>query len=369
MNRIFTRNARQPDYFFLGIIILLVIFGLVMLTSASSHLGQARFGDAYYYLKQQLIKGLMVGLLGFFVAYYLNYRNYKKWAVWLLLISLGLLLMVFTSFGVARGGADRWVALGPITFQPSEILKITYVLYVAAWLANARVQRHRHYSQGLIPFLVISGIVGGILIMQPATSTVAILLGAGALMYFVSGAPWRFMVVSFILGVVVLAGLVAVTPYRLERIKSFISSGEDSLDIGYHVTQAQIAIGSGQLTGVGYGESIAKISLLPDPLADSIFAVIAEELGFIGSSVLIVLFAILTFKILWMAKRSRDHFAQSILVGFGVIIGGQAFLHMAAISGLLPPTGVPLPFISYGGTALAVFLTMSGIVANISRSQ
>jgi len=128
-----------------------------------------------------------------------------------------------------------------------------------------------------------------------------------------------------------------------------------------------IAIGSGQLTGVGYGESIAKVRFLPDPMADSIFAVIAEELGFVGGAVIIILFALLTLKIFWMARNASDRFSQSILIGFGVIIGGQAFLHMASISGLLPLTGVPLPFVSYGGTALAVFLTMTGIIANISR--
>lgn len=367
MIRHFFKSGHNPDYFFLGVVILLVLFGLVMLNSASSHLGKVRFDDPYYYLKQQVIKGLLLGMIGFAFTYYFHYRHYRSLALWLLLGSLVLMGLVFTGLGVARGGAERWVTLGPIVFQPAELLKITYILYVAAWLSNTKVNRRRNVYEGLVPFLIISGIVGGILIMQPATSTVVILIGAGLIMYFVSGAPWKFFAVSVLLGLVVLGTLILVTPYRWNRVMGFFSGASDEQGGGYHVTQALIAIGSGQLTGVGYGESIAKVRFLPDPMADSIFAVVAEELGFIGGGVIIVLFALLTFKILWLARKTHDRFAQSILIGFAVIIGGQAFLHMASISGLLPLTGVPLPFVSYGGTALAVFLTMSGIVANISR--
>jgi cell division protein FtsW len=361
------KGGHHPDYVIIVIFFLLVIFGLVMLSSASSYIGKMRFNDPFYYLKHQLLNGFSVGLVGFIIGYSVYYRRYQNWAFVLLLISLVLLLLVFTKFGLSSGGAERWLRFGPVSFQPAEIMKITYILYLAAWLSSNKLNRRKNLYEGFIPFLIISGLIGGILALQPATSTVAILLGSGLIMYFLSGAPWKYVFVTIVLGFLALALLVFITPYRFERVLGFFRYADNQAGIGYHLNQSLIAIGSGQIWGVGYGQSPAKIKFLPDPIADSIFAVIGQELGFIGSATLAIVFAFLIIKIFWLAKNSRDNFGRLSLIGFGTIIAGQAFMHMAAISGLVPLTGVPLPFISYGGTALAVFMTMAGIIANISK--
>ncbi|MEK7094034.1 MAG: FtsW/RodA/SpoVE family cell cycle protein [Patescibacteria group bacterium] len=367
MKIFYRKGGHSPDYVIITTFLLLVIFGLVMLASASSHLGKVRFDDSYYYLKHQLIRGLLVGILGFTAGYFIYYRRYQDWAFILLLLSLGLLLLVFTKFGIASGGAERWLRLGPITFQPAEIMKITYILYLAAWLSNSKLNRRKNLYEGFIPFLIISGMVGGILTLQPATSTVAILLGSGLVMYFLSGAPWKYVFGTISLGLLALALLVLITPYRFERVLGFLKYSSNEEGIGYHLNQSLIAIGSGQVWGVGYGQSTAKVKFLPDPIADSVFAVIGQELGFVGSATLVIVFGFLVIKIFWLAKSLRDTFGKMLLIGFGTIIAGQAFMHMAAISGIVPLTGVPLPFISFGGTALAVFMTMAGIIANISK--
>src|SRR3989338_5496213 len=186
-------------------------------------------------------------------------------------------------------------------------------------------------------------------------------------MYFISGAPWKYFGMAILLGIIVLAIVILITPYRFNRVMGFLNRESDTQGTGYHLYQSRLAIGSGKIWGVGYGESTSKISFLPDPKADSIFAVIGEEFGFVGAASLAILFLIIIMRIFWIAKRSRDKFAQAMLVGFGTIIAAQALMHMGAISGIFPLTGVPLPFISYGGTALAVFLTMSGIVANVTK--
>ncbi|MEK7187746.1 MAG: FtsW/RodA/SpoVE family cell cycle protein [Patescibacteria group bacterium] len=363
----FRKSGHSPDYVLITTFFLLVVFGLVMLASASSYLGKTRFDDAYYYLKHQLLHGLLIGCIGFFAGYFIYYRTYQKWTVPLLLVTLGLLLLVFTSFGLASGGAERWLKFGSISFQPAELMKITYIIYLAAWLSNNKMNRGKNFYEGFMPFLVISSIIGIILILQPATSTVAILLGSGLVMYFLHGAPWKYILGAILLGAFGLALLVLTTPYRFERVFGFLKYSSHEEGIGYHLNQSLIAIGSGQILGTGYGQSTAKIKFLPDPIADSIFAVIGQELGFIGSAGLVVVFGFLIVKIFWLAKNFRDSFGRLVLIGFGTIIAGQAFMHMAAISGVVPLTGVPLPFISFGGTALAVFMTMAGIIANISK--
>lgn len=363
----FFRGGHNPDYIVLAIVVILTIFGLVMLASASFELGKIKFNDTYYYIKHQALYGLLIGLVGFFLTLKLNYRIYQKFAFILLLVSLSVLVLVFTSFGYVAGGAGRWLQLGPITFQPAEILKITFVLYLAAWLSSAKHNRAGNFLEGFLPFLIIIGLIGGLLVMQPATSTVVILIGAGLAVYFMSGARVRYVALVVLLGIFALGLIVYATPYRRERVLTFLNQGAATESSGYHIKEALITLGSGGLFGIGYGKSLAKTSRLPASINDSIFAVIGSELGFIGAGSLVVIFGFLTVRILWLAKNMREKFGRLVLIGFAFIIGIQALINMAAISGFLPLTGVPLPFISYGGTALAVFLTMSGIIVNISK--
>lgn len=362
------KTTGRPDYLIVFSILFLVIFGLVMLASASSHLGKTKFDDSYYYLKHQLLFGFLLGVFGFFAGYKIYYRNYEKMAVVMMAISIALLVLVFTPLGFSSGGADRWLKIGPVSFQPSELLKITFIIYLAAWLGSGS-ERNRNFWHGFVPFLIFSAIVAGLLVKQPATSTVVILMLTALIIYFVSGAKWSYIFGTLGAGLLALVLIIYITPYRFNRIMNFINSESNPLSGGYHINQAKIAIGSGGIWGVGYGQSTTKIKYLPEPIGDSIFAVIAEELGFAGSLALVGAFVLLVTKTLLLARKAPDRFAKLLLIGFASLIAIQAFVNIGAISGLIPLTGTPLPFISYGGTALAVFMTMGGIIANISKSS
>jgi cell division protein FtsW len=359
-------SAGTPDYFLLAALCILLVFGLAMLSSASSGLGKQLFNNSYYYLEHQLEFGLTIGLAGFLVGYFVPYYKFKNVAFILLLVSMAALVLVFTPLGTAASGSTRWLRFGPLSFQPAELMKLTYILYLAAWLSNSK-KRATDFQSGLLPFAIISGLMAVLLILQPATSTVAILLGAGLVVYFVSGAPWKYILGIIGIAVAAVVLLIFVTPYRMARITGFLHPTQNLQGQNYQVNQSLIAIGSGGLWGVGYGQSATKDSYLPTPIDDSIFAVVAEELGFVGAAALVALFAIVTFRMFWLAKRTGDQFGRMILIGFGTVIALQAFVNMASISGIIPLTGVPLPFVSYGGTALAVFITMSGVALNVTR--
>lgn len=354
------------DYLIIACVALLVIFGLAMISSASSHLGKIKFNDTYYYLKHQIIYGLSFGMVGFFLLSRIYYKRLERLALPFLIISIGLLILVFTPLGVQSKGAARWLDIGPITFQPSEIVKITLLIYLASWLSR-RDERQVNFKKGLVPFFLIMAVMAGLLIKQPSTSTVAILLLTAFIVYFMSGSKLSYTLAIILISAAIFLAIIFGTPYRLERIKSFLDPTQNPETTSFHLNQALIAIGSGGLTGVGYGQSTTKVSFLPEPAGDSIFAVIAEEFGFLGSTILITIFLILIFRIFYLAKRIHDTFAKLLLIAFGSIIAIQTFIHIAAISGLVPLTGTPLPFISYGGTALAAFMTMSGIIVNISK--
>jgi len=370
MNYIFKRKTRYPaDYLFIAILSFLVTFGLVMLTSASSDLGKIKFNDSYYYLKHQLNFGLLFGLFGFLIASLIYYRFWERFAFWLLLINIIMLLLVFSPFGIRIKGSERWVDFGFFSFQPAEILKFTFITYLAAWLSRNQ-KRSQSFSEGFLPFLILSGIIAFLLILQPATTTTIIILVTSLVVYFSGGAKFKFIIGALVIGLIAVIFFVLFIPktdYRYERFVNFLNPQADPLGKGYHLNQALIAIGSGGLKGVGYGQSTSKVNYLPEPIGDSIFAVIAEELGFIGSIFLIFLFIILIWRSFLIGHRAPDLFSRCFAFGFGALIGIQAFVNIAAISGIMPPTGVPLPFVSFGGTALATYLTMAGIVVNISK--
>lgn len=358
-----------PDYFFISIVVILTIFGLVMLSSASSDLAKARFGDSYYYITHQITNGLLFGIAGFLLGMFVSLKVWEKLSVWLFFGNIILLILVFfPMFGIEAYGSERWITFGFISFQPGEILKLTFLLFLSSWVAHDK-ERSKSVSRGFIPFLLILGVSAGLLFLQPAT-TIAVILAAAALAaYFAAGAKIRYLVSIMILGIISVAGLISITPYRLDRIKGFLDPESDPLGITYHVNQSITAIGSGGVWGVGLGNSTTKLKYLPEPIGDSIFAVIGEELGFVGALFVIVLFILFVWRGLMIAKNSRDVFSRSLGVGLTSVIGIQAFINIGATSGLIPFTGVPLPFVSYGGTALAISLTMCGILANISMNR
>ncbi len=359
------RRGQNFDYLIAVCVALLLVIGFAALASASSDLGKLEYNDAYYYIKHQALYGLAVGALGFLLAFYLDYRKYKKFSPILFFISVGALILTFTPLGHSAGGASRWLALGPITLQPSELLKLFFIFYLAAWLSG-KSERNKSVTEGLVPFLSISGLIAALLLAQRSTSAfILIMLGAFAV-YFVGGADKKHVMAVIGIGLLLITVVIFKTEYRADRIKSFLDPGADVQDSGYQVSQALTTIGSGELTGVGYGQSTIKTSL-PERIGDSIFAVIAEEFGFVGSIFLISVFLVFITRVFLLARRTRDQFGKLLLVGFATIIGAQAFIHIGGNSGLIPLTGVPLPFISYGGSALAVFMIMSGVILNISK--
>ncbi len=361
-----TYKTHTTDYVFIVVVLLLTIFGLVMLTSASSDLAKTKFGDSYYYLKHQIMYGLIPGIIGFFLAFFVPLKYWEKFALPLLIIGIIFLILVFIpSVGLEEKGAERWLSFGFFSFQPGELMKFIFILFLASWVSRKQA-RSKTITKGLLPFLLFLGVVLGLLVMQPSTTIAVIIFLTSIIAYITAGAHIRFIIVTLILAAVVFVGLILVTPYRMERVKTFFDKSSDPLGATYHINQAQQAIGSGQLDGVGFGKSTTKLKYLPEPIGDSIFAVIAEEFGFIGSMGVLLGFLIFLERGFMIARRSPDSFSKIITIGFVSLIGMQAFINIGAISGLLPLTGVPLPFISYGGTALAVFLTMSGIIGNIS---
>ncbi len=361
------KQGHKPDYLILFCLGFLLIFGLIMLSSASSNLATAAFGDPYYYVKHQFLSGVLPGVIGFLIASKIYYGKYRspKITIPFLIVTIILLGLVFTPFGFTAKGATRWITLGPLTFQPAELLKISLVLYLAGWLVRGG-GRQKSFKQGLLPFLAILGFVSSFLILQRSTSPVAILVAVSMAMYFASGARWRYILGILLVSLIGLGVIIKFTDYRSHRILAFLYAEENPQTTGYHIIQAKSAIGAGGLTGVGYGQSTVKFRL-PEPFGDSIFAVIAEEFGFVGSTVLIGVIMLLVLRMMLIAQQCRDKFGQLLLVGFGSIIAVQSIVNIGAMSGALPLTGTPLPFISYGGTALAIMMTMMGIVVNVTK--
>ena len=367
MSVIVRKKGHRPDYALIACLGFLVIFGLVMLASASSNLGQARFGDSYFYFRHQLYYGLSLGLVGFFIAskfYYGNYRN-RFINIPFLILTLFLLLMVFTPLGLTAGGGTRWLDIGPFSFQPAELLKLSLIMYLAGWLAR-REYKGEQFVRDFMPMFLVFACIAGILLAQKSTSPVAILLATAMCMYFISGARWRY-IIGVVAGATLVLGLIiGFSDYRSERIQAFLNPELYAQGKGYQVIQSMTAIGAGGLTGVGYGQSTVKFRL-PEPIGDSIFAVIAEELGFIGALLLLSAIGFLVIRTFLLARHTSDPFGRLLLIGFGSIIGIQSVVNIGSMTGVLPLTGAPLPFISYGGTTLAVFMTIGGIIVNVSK--
>jgi len=357
-----------PDYLLIGCFFLIVFFGLAMLASASSVVSYQKFGTTYFYITHQLLLGFLPGLLFFYIASRIDYHILERFAPLFLILTIGLLSLVFIpGLGFGAGGAQRWVSLGPVVFQPSEVVKLTFLLYLAAWLAKRKGSAMRDISNGLMPFIILVGSVSLLVILQPDMGTMGVIALIAALMYFMSGAPLSHIAMMALGGIALFFILLQVAPYRMERFTVFLNPGLDPLGTGYHINQALLAIGSGGIFGRGFGLSRQKYAYLPEVVGDSIFAVIAEELGFILALGLIALFVFFTIRGLRIARRAPDTFGFLIAVGIITWIVFQAFINIGAMLAVLPLTGIPLPFISYGGTALIIGMTAVGILVNISR--
>ncbi len=347
--------------------LILLVFGLAVLSSAGIVEGQKKFGSPYYYLNHQLLYGILPGLVLMFLFYKIDYKLWKKISLPILVGALLLMVLVFMPrFGYGLKGATRWLNLGGVSFQPSEVLKLALVIYFAAWFGN-RDERIKNWTYGMAPFFVVLGFAGGLLLIQPDIGTLVIVTAITISMYFFGGASLKHLGIIIILLIIAMAAAVYMEPYRFNRIKAFLDPSVDPRGISYQINQSLISIGSGGLFGVGFGHSTQKFGFLPEVVNDSIFAVIAEELGFVGTVVTIGLFLALSLAMVSIVKNTSDKFGKLLVMGMAVWIIGQAFVNIAAVSGLAPLTGITLPFISYGGTAMMVLLAGMGIVLNVAR--
>lgn len=360
-------RSKPADKTFLVLAILLALGGFAIFISASLGL-LAREGVSFARVAStQLLFGLIGGFLALFLASHTQYKFWKTYALWIFIGAVLASLLVFIpGLGLQLKGAHRWISLGTFTFQPSELLKIGYVMYLATWLTGVR--RHiDSWRHGLIPFLVISAIAASVLLLQKDTDTLVISLTAGLAMFVASGAKKRDVGIVFLIGLIALVGILVFRPYVLERVETFLHPSTDPLGASYQIQQSLIAIGSGGIFGRGFGQSVQKFNYLPEPIGDSIFAVAAEEFGFVGSVILITLFLAFVLKGLQIAKRARDPFGGILTTGLVVLIGIQAFWNIAAMLGVVPLSGLPLVFVSHGGTALLFALLAVGIILNVSR--
>lgn len=345
----------------------LVFFGSIMIASAGLGYSIVKFSDEYFFFKRQFLFGILPGLAMLFIIKNIDYHFWKKFSFIFFAISIVFLILVFVpNVGTKIYGASRWISLGPISFQPSEMLKISLVIYLAAWLESRR-DKIKDFYDGLLPFIVIVAGISFLLIKQPDIGTLGVIILIAMSIFFVSGAKVSHMLLMGAGGLVSLLALIKFESYRMDRLLVFLHPELDPQGIGYQINQALLAIGSGGIFGVGLGNSAQKFSYLPEPAGDSIFAIVGEELGLVGVTILVILFIIIAVRGLKIAKKAPDMFGMLLAVGFTSWIVFQAFINISAISGLIPLTGIPLPFISYGGTSIIFLLISVGILLNISK--
>lgn len=350
----------KTDWILVGLVLGLTIFGLIMVGNASVVEAYRDFGDKFYYLRLQT-QWVALGLFAFLIACFFNYRRLKMLAIPLLIFTLiSLVLVLIPGIGTKALGARRWLGIGAFRFQPAELAKLTMVLYLASFFSNKR---------SFLPFLALLGILVVLIMLEPDLGTTVVVAATSLVVYFASGASvWQIGLVGLV-GLIGGGGLIFFSPYRRERLLTFLNPTRDPLGASYHIRQILIALGSGGVFGVGLGQSRQKYEYLPAATTDSIFAVVAEELGFVGAVAILLAFLFLIWRGFKIASQAPDDFGRLLAVGITSWIGFQALVNLGAMVALIPLTGVPLPFISYGGSSLVLALTGMGILINISKQR
>jgi len=351
-------QIHRPDFILLATVTALVLFGLLMVYNASPVTSLRDFGDPLYLIRLQVI-WVVAGLILGFIVFKMPYTLWQKISPLIMLFALALLLAVFIpGFGPKIYGAQRWLRIGIIGLQPAEFAKLAYIVYLSAFLSK---------KAKLFPFLFITAALAAVVLIQKDMGSTIILTLIGLSMYFVAGgAIWHILALAPVLAALA-ALLIAAFPYRRARLLTFLNPNIDPGGIGYHINQALIALGSGGLLGVGLGESRQKYGYIPEVTTDSIFAVVGNELGFIGSVILIAAFLLIIYRGFKIATGAPDKFSCLVAVGVATWIGAQAFINIAGLAAVLPLAGVPLPFISYGGSSLVSMMLAVAILLNISR--
>lgn len=360
-------RSQKIDRQLLISVLLLVGAGFLIFLSASLGLlarDSAHFSSIAF---KQIFFGLVPGLVALFAFANINYLYWRRAAFWFLVFSILLNLIIFIpGVGLTHGGATRWLLIGSFSFQVSEVLKIAAVMYFAAWLSMAK-EKINDFKHGFLPLLIMLAAVSLLCLVQPDTDTLVVISSALVAMYLAGGGKWRHIGSLVLIAMLGLTILAFTRPYVMSRIQTFIDPSAQSQGSGYQIQQSLIAIGSGGFTGRGFGQSIQKFNYLPEPVGDSIFAVAAEEFGFLGSIMLVLLYVFFAMRSLKIARAANHTFGGLLAVGIITFIMVQSFINIGAMVGVLPLSGIPLLFVSQGGTALLFVLAEAGILLNISR--
>ena len=361
-----SHSSNKIDRFFLISVIVLTAAGFIIFLSASLGLlaqSGANFGTVA--AKQGISLGL--GVVCFYLFSKFKYTWLRKSALFIFLGAIAINLLLFVpGLALHYNGASRWLSFGPLTFQPSELLKIAFIIYVAAWAQFAK-DKLNTVKFGLMPYIFITGVLCLLLLFQSDTDTLVIIAFTGLVMLLIGGVKLRHMAIGVLLLAALVVGVVIFRPYALQRVKTYLNIAADTQGASYQINQSLIAIGSGQITGRGFGQSVQKFGYLPQPTDDSIFAVAAEEFGFIGSIILLAIYLLFAASAFRIGTRSSDIFGGLLAIGVAILVIVESFMNMAAMLGLIPLSGVPLLFVSHGGSALIIALITAGMVANVSK--
>ena len=360
-------KLKSGDFWLMLFTLMLVLFGLIMVFSASYYSSISQDGNPYSYLVRHGA-WVVFGLVAMVFGALFDYRKYKKWALPILIVSVILLVLVLTPLGQTTNGATRWIKVGPVTLMPGEIAKIAAIIFVA-WFLSEDASRIKSLKRGILPLLGIIAVYGALIVKQPNLSTAITVCGIIIAMMLVAGLKWRYVATAGGIGVVGILSIVIFMKdtYWYNRLTSFTDPFQDALGDGYQAVQSLLALGSGGLFGVGLGKSVQKNLYLPEPQNDFILAIIGEELGYIGVLLLIALYCLFIWRGIHIALNAPDQFGLLLASGIVLMVAIQVILNIAVVTSSMPPTGINLPFISYGGNALLIFMFSAGVLLNISR--
>lgn len=359
------KRAGEIDYVLFVTIIILVLVGVVMVWSASSYKCIHSFNNEYYYLIRQA-RNVTIGIIAMWFAIKIDYRKYKQWSRIIIVVTVVLLILVLI-IGSTVNGAKRWISFGGLNIQPSEIAKYSVVILLAKYLE--REGENIKKFPVVMKYLTLAGFFAGLVLAEKNLSIFAVIMIVSTIVIFVDGALYRHMAMVIGSGGLLAGLLIKLEPYRMARLLNFSDPWKDAQGAGYQLVQSFYALGSGGLLGVGLGQSRQKAFYIPEPHTDFIFSIIGEELGFIGCAFVIILFCIFIVRGVGIAFKARDTYGTLLAMGITSIIAIQAIINIAVVSGSMPVTGVPLPFISYGGSAVIINLFAMGILLNISKQN
>jgi cell division protein FtsW len=356
----------SPDYLLFLIVVVLVGFGVVMVYSASAILATDRFHDPYFFLKKQCFWAIL-SLAALWGVMSVDYRRWRALILPLLVVSLGLLVLVLLpGFGQEINGTRRWFRWGPISFQPTELAKLALVLYLADFLARRQAVIGR-LGRGFLPPLLVTGLTAALILRQPDLGSSVALVAVVLCMLYVAGARLSHMALVGAAAVPVIVLAVTGASYRLRRVFAFLDPWADPRGAGFQIIQSYLALGGGGLTGRGLGESKQKLFYLPEPHTDFVFAIVGEELGFVGAVLTVTLFGLLLWRGVRIGLRVSDPFGALTALGITAMLATQALVNLGVVVGLLPTKGLPLPFVSFGGSSLLVAMASVGLLLNISQ--